>query len=75
MYRDRMATPVYEAEALAKLLETRLTNDQLGQIAKLAPGAPVPGFCRSALANYEAQPAVWAGAFELVKKRQAALRS
>jgi hypothetical protein len=65
-----MATPVYEPEALAKLLESRLNNEQLGQVAKLAPGAPVPAFCRQALAKYEAQPAVWAGAFELVKKRQ-----
>ena len=64
-----MATPIYEAEALAKLLESRLNSDQLGQVAKLAPGAPVPTFCRQALAKYEAQPAVWSGAFELVKKR------
>jgi hypothetical protein len=68
-----MATPVYEAEKLAKLLESRLNNEQLGQLAKLGPGAPVPAFCRQALAKYEAQPAVWSGAFELVKKRQAAL--
>jgi hypothetical protein len=72
VYGYRMATPVYDADALAKLLESRLNNDQLGQIAKLAPNAPVPAFCRSALANYEAQPAVWSGAFELVKKRVAA---
>ena len=68
-----MATPVYEAEVLAKLLESRLNNEQLGQVAKLAPNATVPAFCRQALAKYEAQPAVWSGAFELVKKRQAIL--
>lgn len=68
-----MATPVYDAAVLAKLLESRLNNEQLGQIAKLAADAPVPAFCRQALAKYEAQPAVWAGAFELVKKRQATL--
>ena len=70
---SRMATPVYEAEVLAKLLESRLNNEQLGQVAKLAPNATVPAFCRQALAKYEAQPAVWSGAFELVKKRQAIL--
>jgi hypothetical protein len=69
----RMATPVYEAEALAKLLESRLNNLQLGQIAKLAPGAPVPAFCRQALSKFEAQPAVWSAAFELIKKRQVTL--
>jgi hypothetical protein len=68
-----MATAVYEAEVLAKLLEGRLNNEQLAQVAKLAPGAAVPAFCRQALAKYEAQPAVWSGAFELVKKRQASL--
>ncbi len=68
-----MATPIYDADVLAKLLESRLNNEQLGQLAKLAPGAAVPPFCRQALAKYEAQPAVWAGAFELVKKRQASL--
>jgi len=68
-----MATPVYEAEMLAKLLESRLNNQQLAQVAKLVAGAAVPAFCRQALAKYEAQPAVWAGAFELVKKRQATL--
>lgn len=68
-----MATPVYDADMLAKLLESFLTNEQLGQVAKLAPGAAVPAFCRQALSKYEAQPAVWAGAFELVKKRQATL--
>ncbi len=69
----RMATPVYEAEVLAKLLESLLDNDQLRQVAKLAPGAEVPAFCRKALAKFEAQPAVWSGAFEMVKKRQATL--
>jgi hypothetical protein len=68
-----MATSVYEAEMLAKLLESRLNNEQLRQIAKLAPGAEVPAFCRQALAKYEAQPAVWSGAFELVRKRQGTL--
>ncbi len=70
---SRMATHVYEAEVLAKLLESRLNNEQLDQAARLAPGAAVPAFCRQALANYEAQPAVWSGAFELVKKRRATL--
>ena len=68
-----MATPIYEADVLAKLLEGRLNNEQLGQVAKLGPGAAVPAFCRQALANFEAQPAVWSGAFELVKKRQVTL--
>jgi hypothetical protein len=68
-----MATPVYEAEMLAKLLESRLNNEQLREVAKLAPGAAVPAFCRMALAKYEAPPAVWSGAFELVKKRQVTL--
>ena len=68
-----MATPVYEAEALAKLMENFLNNEQLAQIAKLAPNAPVPAFCKQALAKYTAQPAVWSGAFELVKKRMASL--
>jgi hypothetical protein len=68
-----MATPIYDADALAKLLETRLNNEQLAQIAKLAPGAAAPTFCKQALASYEAQPAVWSRAFELVKKRQATL--
>jgi hypothetical protein len=68
-----MATTIYDAEALAKLLEGLLNNEQLGQVAKLAPNAPVPAFCRQALSKYEAQPAVWAGAFELIKKRQATL--
>ncbi|HEY4179504.1 MAG TPA: hypothetical protein VGM90_21840 [Kofleriaceae bacterium] len=68
-----MATPIYEAEALAKLLEGLLNNEQLGLVAKLAPGAVVPAFCRQALAKFEAKPAVWSGAFELVKKRQVAL--
>lgn len=67
-----MATPIYEAEVLAKLLENLLNNDQLGQVAKLTPNAAVPAFCRQALAKYEAQPAVWSGAFALVKKRHPA---
>ena len=73
VYRYAMATAVYDAEVLAKLLENLLNNEQLGQVAKLGPGAPVPAFCRQALAKYEAQPAVWAGAFDLVKKRRATL--
>jgi len=68
-----MATRIYEADALAKLLESRLSTEQFAQVAKLAPDAAVPAFCRSALNQYEAQPAVWTAAFELVKKRHAAL--
>lgn len=67
------ATSVHDADILARILESRLNNEQLGEIAKLAPGAPVPTFCRQALSKYQAQPAVWAGAFELVKKRQKSL--
>jgi hypothetical protein len=66
-------TNIYEAEALAKLLESLLNREQLGQVAKLAPGADVPAFCRKALAKYDAQPAVWSAAFELIKKRQSIL--
>jgi hypothetical protein len=68
-----MANTVYEAEVLAKLLEGLLNNEQLAQVAKLAPNATVPAFCRQALAKFEAQPAVWSAAFELIKKRQATL--
>ncbi|HEX4416663.1 MAG TPA: hypothetical protein VH165_02135 [Kofleriaceae bacterium] len=54
-------------------MESQLNNDQLGQIAKLAPNAEVPAFCRKQLASYEAQPAVWSAAFALVKRRVATL--
>lgn len=66
-------TRVYEADVLVKLMESQLNNDQLGQIAKLAPNAEVPAFCRKQLASYEAQPAVWSAAFALVKRRVATL--
>lgn len=68
-----MATRIYDGDQLAKLLETQLSTEQFAQVAKLAPDAAVPAFCRSVLNKFEAQPEVWTAAFALVKKRHAQL--
>lgn len=60
---------IEDVAALVRVLERRLTPDQLAHVAKLPEGVPLPDFVLAKLGDQEAPLEVWSAAFAMVGER------